>query len=110
MLVLGVDSSVLGQCPAAVVVQKGRSAVVLVNGTAFARLTPFEKRFILAHEMGHYLLSTSNELLADAFALGMTAGTEHASLKKSLRTLLRLDIPAYRFDSLCRLTMWRDRK
>ncbi len=84
--------------------------MLLINTSRFDRLPHFAKRFVLAHELGHLVLSTSDERQADAFALGVLAGTEPCSLKKSLRTLLDLDIPPYRFDSLCHCALWRDRR
>jgi len=49
----------------------------------------------LAHELGHRILHTSDELLADAFALGLTAGRQRGSLKSALRAIGGLDAVPY---------------
>lgn len=99
----------LGTSPAAISIGP-RRATLLLNPPRFDRLTAFAKRFVLAHELGHLVLSTSDECQADAFALGLLAGSEPESLRKSLQALLQLDIPAPRFESLCRRAIEIDQR
>lgn len=93
-------------CPAAIEIHPDGHATLLIHRQLFHRLPPQQQRFIIAHELGHLLLDTNNETLADAFALGLTAGRQHQSLKHSLRALASIPtIPLHRLQhlySLCR--------
>lgn len=97
---LGTDT--LGSCPAAIVTdQDSGTSTLLLNRSTFHPLPPQQQRFIIAHELGHLLLDTDNELLADAFALGLTAGRQHQSLKNALRALASMPtIPLHRLQHL----------
>jgi len=66
-----------------------KSGIIEVNPELWKKLNEFEKKFILAHEKGHFELQTSNELRADLFALNFLK-TETRHLKDSLLTLLKL--------------------
>lgn len=88
-LVRTVDT--LGSCPAAVEVdQESGNFRFLVNPSAMMALPPEGRSFVVAHELGHLLLGTPSECLADAFALGMTQGTVKRSLKAAVETLDRI--------------------
>jgi hypothetical protein len=47
----------------------------------------FHKKFILNHEIGHFLGKTGNENYADAYAFSKMVGTEPFSLRKSISAL-----------------------
>lgn len=101
----------LDECPAAVAVDGDGSATFLVNGPVFRRLRPQEQRFILAHELGHWLLETGREDVADAFALGLTAGRQHRSLKSALTALASMEaVPYSRIEALYTLCLAIDKQ
>ena len=60
------------------------TGIIYINPVLYATLTPFQQKFVLQHELGHYRLQTSSELKADAYAFAQLAGTEFRSLKQSL--------------------------
>ena len=60
------------------------NGVLYINPKLFNRLTPFQKKFVKWHEIGHYKEQTSDEVIADAFAFDQLAGTEFRSLKQAL--------------------------
>jgi hypothetical protein len=60
------------------------NGILYINPILFNRLTPFQKKFVKHHEMGHYKFQTSDELVADAYAFDQLAGTEFRSLKQAL--------------------------
>ncbi len=93
------DSRTLGLCPAAVYMDSGD---IEINLSVWGSYTPFQQRFILYHEMGHYLLQTSSEERADRYALHRLYATAPQSLKQSLGTLARLHIPDSRLEALYR--------
>lgn len=84
-----VDSGVLGTCPASVDMQTG---VVSINRSVWDNYDPFEKQFILWHEVGHYDLDTDSEYEADAYALRHVYKTAPRSLKRSLQTLMKIKV------------------
>ena len=93
----------MGLCPAAVQIDGHGNPLFLVNRLTFPVADEFAQRFYLAHELGHWLLATDSEQAADAFALGVLAGTERRSLKKSLAALDRMHtIPYSRLEALYR--------
>lgn len=99
MLIKLVDSGTLGNCPAAVVM--GTPPTYEINIDRWARLKPSERRFILAHEMGHHALQTNSETTADRYALHLTAGTTPQSLKSAMRALNSMQaIPYNRLQTL----------
>lgn len=102
-----VGREALQSCPAAVRLF-GDRATLLLNATVLRRYTPYERRFVVAHEMGHLLMKTADERVADAFALGLLAGTERDSLRASLRTLEKVDIPPARLQRLLHLAIGID--
>ena len=71
----------LRESPAAIDRTQG---ILYINPKLFNRLTPFQKKFVKAHEMGHYKYQTSDEVVADAYAFDQLAGTEFRSLKQAL--------------------------
>ena len=74
----------IGNTPAAI---NRFSGVLYINPAFFPRLTPFQQKFILAHEEGHYYLNTPDEFKADAYAFNKLAGTEFQSLKQIVACL-----------------------
>ncbi len=60
------------------------NGILYINPKLFNRLTPFQKKFVKHHEMGHYKFQTSDELVADGYAFDQLAGTEFRSLKQAL--------------------------
>lgn len=102
----------LGDCPAAVVEDPHtRRAAILANHDALRQLPTQQQRFILAHELGHLILDTDNEQLADAFALGLTAGRQNRSLKHALRAVASMHVvPYHRLNALYDLCLLVDRR
>ena len=99
----------MGLCPAAVQIDGHGNPLFLVNRLTFPVADEFAQRFYLAHELGHWLLATDSEEAADAFALGVLAGTERRSLKKSLAALDRMHtIPYSRLEALYRRCILTD--
>lgn len=74
----------LGQTPARVNRFTGE---ILINKRKWKKLPESTKKFILAHEKGHYILNTSDEFAADEYAFKQFAGTERKSLKKSIKAM-----------------------
>lgn len=110
-LVRTVGYKELQDCPAAVMIDQGGRPTLLVNSQTFPLLSDFEQRFALAHELGHFLMGSGNEEVADAFALGALAGTEPRSLKKSLAALYHLPtIPYQRMQALYRRCLLIDKQ
>lgn len=95
MRIREVGTEELQQCPAAVTVDENGSPTFLVNKETFPTADSFARKFYLAHELGHYLMGTSSEEAADAFALSALAGTERKSLKKSIETLYHVEAIPY---------------
>lgn len=60
------------------------NGILYINPKLYNRLTPFQKKFVKYHELGHYKLQTSDEIAADAYAFDKLAGTEFRSLKQAL--------------------------
>lgn len=80
---------------------------------AFARLPRPWQFFILGHELGHVVLGSADEELCDAFALGLTAGRQHRSLKSAVQAVASLErVPAKRVEALLALAkrIDKDRK
>lgn len=102
----------LGQCPAAssLDIETG-AALIFLNASVFPRLPEAQQRFVAAHEIGHMVLCTHNEAVADAFALGMTAGRSKRSLKEAVRVVGSMAaVPANRLQSLLNLCYYVDPK
>lgn len=64
-----------------------KNGIIYLHPTLYAKLTPFQKKFIYYHEVGHYVLNTHDEIKADAFAFDKLAGTEFRSLKQMIEIL-----------------------
>ncbi len=60
---------------------------IFLNARVWNKLPDGFKKFILAHEEGHYVLQTTNEIEADNFAFNQLAGTFENSLKTCVYTL-----------------------
>ena len=109
-IIQSVGYNFMGFCPAAVHIDTEGNPTFLVNRDVFPTAPEFAQRFYLAHEVGHWIMNTSNEEVADAFALGILAGTERRSLKKSLEALNRMHtIPYQRLDALYRRCLATDK-
>lgn len=63
------------------------SGTVFINKSVWGNYSNSEKRIILLHEEGHYILQTSSEEDADNYALNNFAGSEDFSLKKTFNLL-----------------------
>ena len=70
--------------PAAIDKQAG---ILYINPKIWHKLTPFQRKFVKLHEMGHYVLQTDIEEEADAYAFDHLVGTEHRSMKQCIETL-----------------------
>ena len=66
MRIKSVGTDFMGLCPAAVQIDGSGNPTLLVNSLTFDTAPHFAQRFYLAHELGHWLLSTSSEEAADA--------------------------------------------
>ncbi len=111
MNIKSVGTDFMGLCPAAVQIDGDGRPTILVNALTFDLAPEHAQRFYLAHELGHWLLATDDEEAADAFALGLLAGTERGSLKKCLDALNRLHtIPYDRLEALYRRCLATDKK
>ena len=91
------------------------NGILYINPKLFNRLTPFQKKFVKYHEMGHYKFQTSDELVADAYAFDQLAGTEFRSLKQALgciNDVLKNNNPTkqLRYDALYRRVLVWDFK
>jgi len=91
------------------------NGILYINPKLFNRLTPFQKKFVKYHEMGHYKFQTSDELVADAYAFDQLAGTEFRSLKQALgciNDVLRENNPTkkIRYDALYKRALEWDYK
>ena len=74
----------LQDCPAGTYRYTG---LIVINPQLFDRLTPFQQRFTLYHELGHINLQTDDEILADGYDFDQLAGTEFRSMKQCLEFL-----------------------
>lgn len=77
----------LGITPARVIYATGE---ILLNREIWDDLPGAYQDFIIAHEEGHYNIPTTNELMADHYALMKLAGTESNSLKNAVKTICDL--------------------
>ena len=59
----------------------------LINKKVWNHLPEAYKKFILLHEEGHYVLQTTDEFEADAYAFDKYAGKAKGSLKNSIKAL-----------------------
>lgn len=101
----------LGVCPAAVVIDEDGSTVFVTNRDTFPKFTRQQQMFILAHELGHRLTGSADEQVADAFALGLTAGRQRRSLKSAISAVASMRaVPASRVEALYKLCLRIDRK
>ena len=84
------------------------SGVIEINKEAFDRLPNFTKRFVIYHEMGHFLLKTFDECKADDYALKKMAFKEKYSLSNhvdSVYMMARDDVRRKRHALLSVLTL-----
>jgi len=88
----------MGSNPASVDTETG---MLILNPRVWHNFTPFEKKFIIAHEEGHFVNPAGSEMDADLYALKKLAGTEPKSLAKSIATLDKIvNISEERLDNL----------
>ena len=78
------NSEMLGKTPARVNLLTGE---IFINTDVWDTLPEAYQNFILAHEEGHYLAQTTNELMADHYAIMKLAGTVANSLKNAVATI-----------------------
>lgn len=83
MLSIKVDYGI-GDTPAAV---SREDNTIYINPPLYNKLTPFQRKFVLFHEIGHYTLNSRNEIDADTFAFKRLAGTQHRSLKQCITAI-----------------------
>ncbi len=75
----------MGNNPASVDLDTG---VIEINARLFKGYDEWTKRAIIAHEIGHFAKQTTDEELADKFAINHLAGKSEKSLRKSVVSLL----------------------
>lgn len=63
------------------------SATLFINPKLWFKLTPFQRKFVRLHEIGHLVLDTDIEELADAYAFNRLVNTEYRSMKQMIETL-----------------------
>lgn len=63
------------------------TATLYINPKLWFQLTPFQRAFVRLHEIGHLVLDTNNEEMADAYAFDRLVGSEHRSMKQMIETL-----------------------
>lgn len=102
----------LGRCPAATVVDADSGdTLFLVNRDVMPRMPYGEQLFVLAHELGHRITMSRRETVADAFALGLTAGRRPRSLKSAVGAVASMQaVPASRVAALYSLCLQVDRQ
>ncbi len=83
MLSIKVDYGI-GDTPAAV---SREDSIIYINPPLYNKLTPFQRKFVLLHELGHYTLNSKNEIDADTFAFKRLAGTQYRSLKQCIAAI-----------------------
>lgn len=83
MLSIKVDYGI-GDTPAAV---SREDSTIYINPPLYNKLTPFQRKFVLFHELGHYTLNSKNEIDADTFAFKRLAGTQYRSLKQCIAAI-----------------------
>lgn len=66
------------------------SGTIFLNQRFWHTLDEQSKKVILAHEIGHYKLQTTSEILADEYAFQSFALSEPGSLKALFRTLVKV--------------------
>lgn len=84
------------------------SGVIEINKEAFDHLPNFTQRFVIYHEMGHFLLKTFDECKADDYALKKMAFKEKYSLSNhvdSVYMMARDDVRRKRHALLSVLTL-----
>ena len=88
----------MGTNPASVDTETG---MLILNPRVWEHYTPFEKKFIIAHEEGHYVNPHGTEEDADLYAIKKLAGTEPKSLAKAVVALDKIpNITEERLDML----------
>lgn len=60
------------------------TGIIYINHKLYDKLSPFEKKFWMLHEKGHYFLDTDDEIKADNYAFDRLAGKEFRSLKQMI--------------------------
>lgn len=63
------------------------SATLFINPKLWFKLTSFQRKFVRLHEIGHLVLDTDIEELADAYAFDHLVNTEYRSMKQMIETL-----------------------
>ena len=82
---------IVGNSPAVIVENDFTGdAVIYLNNNVFPKLTPFQQKFVVQHELGHYVLNTDSEIEADTYAFDILAGTEFQSLKQCISAIYDL--------------------
>lgn len=61
-----------------------RNGVIEINAARMKELSPFQREYVLLHELGHYNKGTFNEVAADRYALDHLAFSRPYSLRDYL--------------------------
>lgn len=67
-----------------------KEGIIEINRSAFDLLTPYQKKFVLQHEIGHYVNQNRNEIEADRYALSQLALKEPNSLYNYAKSVERI--------------------
>jgi len=87
------DIDFIGTSPAGIDRTDPENPVLYINPPVFDNLTPFQQKFIVEHEKGHWKLDTDSEIEADGYAFDQLAGTEFKSLKQCLKCINEIVTP-----------------
>lgn len=79
----------IGASPAMVHMDTG---LIKLNRDVWDNYDDFQKKFILEHELGHFLMNEDSEIEADKYALHKVYKTEPNSLNKAIGTLHKIGI------------------
>ena len=67
-----------------------KEGIIEINKSAFDLLTPYQQKFVLQHEIGHYVNQNRDEIEADRYALSKLALKEPNSLYNYAKSVERI--------------------
>lgn len=67
-----------------------KEGIIEINRSAFDLLTPYQQKFVLQHEVGHYVNQNRDEIEADRYALNQLALKEPNSLYNYAKSVERI--------------------
>lgn len=67
-----------------------KEGIIEINSSAYDLLTPYQQKFVLQHEIGHFVNQNRNEIEADRYALNQLALKEPNSLYNYAKSVERI--------------------